>query len=724
MAINVSFNGATIFKPGSYSKLNIDLGGGFALGPTGLIAIFGESTKGQPGSTEIDIANNVFTAAQVTEIRNKYGEGDLVDAVNFLFAPASDGAIPSGAQAVYIYKTNASVQASVTTTYQTITALEYGLGGNRITYKNVLTSEVAPVILGTTVPGFGVALDGAVFDIAVNGAAVNNITLGAGGHADIGSLATEVDGLMPANITVTAGSDNLIFTHDADVTAHQNGYGKAVELIETNPGDLALLGLIEAVTASSVEPASTVTINQKRDLIEESDTLGGNVVISGGYNGSTQTTASIEIGATVITLKSNANPDTPFAKSAYATIKQMVDDMNLITDWNVSIADSIYNALNPDVLDHGTDGSPLILGALSPAGQTARLKKDSDDVTTFFALSSLTKESGSLTKGLPDVAIEAKLTGGALGASLSADITNALSAFESIRVNSVVPLFSRDATADITDGLTDAASTYTVDAIHQAVKTHLSLTATTKERSERQGYLSYKASFTDSLTKAGDLGTERIQLAIQDTLNIDSQGVIKWFQPWSLACMVAGARAGSPVGTPLTFKFMNTSGARHTAQPMSTADEDIVIDFDPRTQFEQAIIGGLTFLENPQTGGFRVVVDNTTYTRDANFLKNRGNVLYASDVLVFDFRQQLEDIYVGSKNTLVASEIKSVAESILTNFLSQGITVSTDDAPQGFKSLTVAIDGNVINVAVVVKLVEGIDFILNDITVQRASSAA
>jgi hypothetical protein len=52
MAINVSFNGATIFKPGAYSKTSIDLGGGFPLSPTGIVAIFGEADAGAPGANE------------------------------------------------------------------------------------------------------------------------------------------------------------------------------------------------------------------------------------------------------------------------------------------------------------------------------------------------------------------------------------------------------------------------------------------------------------------------------------------------------------------------------------------------------------------------------------------------------------------------------------------------------------------------------------------------
>jgi hypothetical protein len=119
-----------------------------------------------------------------------------------------------------------------------------------------------------------------------------------------------------------------------------------------------------------------------------------------------------------------------------------------------------------------------------------------------------------------------------------------------------------------------------------------------------------------------------------------------------------------------------------------------------------------------------MVVDNTTYGKDANWVYNRGNVLYAADVLAFDLRTQLENIYVGTKNTVSAAEVKSTVESILATYLAQGITVSTADAKNGFKQLVVQINGNVINISVVVKLVEGIDFVLADITLQRAQQSA
>src|ERR1035437_4655742 len=138
MAINVTFNGATIYKPGAYSKELIDLGGGFPVGPTGLVAIFGEAVSGPPGSQVPDLSANKFTPDQLPAIRSLYGSGPIVDACSFLFAPGADGAIPGGAQQVYIYKTNESTQASLAlaNSYGTLQAIAYGQSGNQLTYQD------------------------------------------------------------------------------------------------------------------------------------------------------------------------------------------------------------------------------------------------------------------------------------------------------------------------------------------------------------------------------------------------------------------------------------------------------------------------------------------------------------------------------------------------------------------------------------------------------------
>ena len=733
MAINVSFNGATIYKPGAYSKSIIDLGGGFPLSPTGLIAIFGEAEAGTPGANEVNIANNVFSPEQLPIIRAKYRSGPVVDACEFLFSPGSDGAIPSGAQAVYVYKTNASLRAQFTpvlTSWGTLRALEWGVGGNKLTFKNVLipATSATATHAGTfdlTVSGVGTQ----ALVVKVNGSDAYTWTSPGGAATDtVAELSTELANAsnwapsLPSGISFAVGGSNaaatLSISRSASGAPNQEGFGRNFEVVSGSL--LASFPISAGLKIALSENMSQVTISNKRDLVDESATVGGNIAVKIGRNGGT--TPQVTINATQILLIDSAANEAVLNKADYSTIKEIVDQINTISNWSAELGSTLFGQMAPSALDRvsalGASGSASI--------RPAQIKKDAFEVRDMFAQSSLVElipSTGSYA-GLPDAQAEAYLINGAKGGSLTAEITNALAKFEKIRVNSVVPLFSRDATDDISDNLTDAASTYTVDGIHQAVKTHLSLMSTTKRKSERQGYLSLKASYADCKQKAQDLAFARIQLMIQDIRQNNAAGEIMWFQPWALACLMAGARGGSPVGTPMTGKYLNCSGIRHTAQSMSTPEEDIVIDFDPDTQYDDAIQNNLTFLEAPQSGGFRVVVDNTTYGRDGNWVYNRANTMYAADVLAYDFRNQLENIYVGVKNTVKAAEVKSTCESILSTYLAQGITVSTPDAPNGFKQLIVAINGNTINISVTVKLVEGIDFILAEITLQRAQSVA
>lgn len=723
MAINVSFNGATLYRPGAYSKTNIDLSGNVPLGPAGLIAIFGEADAGAPGSAETNIADNFFTADQLITARNKYRSGPIVDALNFLFSPASDGAVPSGAQTVWVYKTNASVRASLALagSYGTVRAREWGVGGNQVSVKVLATAETAPSKTGTAPAAYGAALNGATFAVRLNGGAATTVTLSAtaGDHSDLTTLLVELNAQLPAGIAASAAGTAVKLEMSADPNAYQNGWGRSFELVDATPGDLAKLGLTSGISTAASEPSCTIRLNQKRDLLVEEDALGGNVILEIGRDASGgATSASVSVTSNAVTLTDSVGSIT-FDKAAFVTIKQLAESIDLLPGWSASVTSSVYNQLSLDALDQVSS-----VGAFSPSGKPARIKKDAMEAQDFFEQSNVAELVTPASKGLPAALDEILLSGGAKGATLTTDIVNALSKFEKFHVNSVIPLFSRNATADIADNLTDAASTYTIDGIHQAVKTHLSLMKTTKKKSERQGYLSVKDTYLNCKAKVGNMADARIQMAIQDIRQANAQGVIKWFQPWALACLLAGARGGAPIGLPLTFKFMNCSGIRHTAQSMNTAEADIVIDFDPDLQYDDAIQAGITFLEAPRTGGFRVLVDNTTYGIDDNWVYNRANVLYAADIVAYNFRNTMELRYIGVKNTLRAAEVKSTAESVLATFLAQGITVSTGDAPQGFKSLSVRIEGNTIYISVTIKLVEGIDFVLNEITLQRASQTA
>jgi hypothetical protein len=741
MAINVSFNGATIFKPGAYSKTTIDLGGGFPLSPTGIVAIFGEADAGAPGSAETNIANNVFGPDQLVQIREKYGRGNIVDAANFLFAPGADGAIPSGAQVLYIYKTNASVRAMLdpveagSPDFGRLRARQWGTSGNQITFKNTLTPETAATVTGSalTLPVVITSASNDVINYRLNGGAAAVATIAAGSYATAALLAVAVEAAFGASTIEVdaAGLTALQLTQHVVSNIHRNGSGRSFEILAGTAN--SVLGLTAGLHVAVSEPMATLSVRNPVTTLEESSTLGGQVMLSlGRSNAGGATSASVSISATQVTLaQAGASPASiVLEKADFPNIQALVDYINTLPGWIASVSSIASGQLSLNILDHVS-----AVGAFHTASNAkpARIKQDANEVANFFALSSqvelipLASQSSVKKVGLPDqqgVPNALYLSGGAKGATASSDIVTALSKFEKFRVNSVVPLMSRDASEDAADQLTDPASSYTIAGIHQAVKTHLSLMSTTKKKSERQGYLSFKGSYADAKTQIATMAAARIQMVIQDVRQADSEGNIKWFQPWAGAALLAGARGGSPIGNPMTFKYFNMSGIRQTGQAMSTPEQDIVVDFDPDTQYDDAIQNALTFWEAPQTGGFRLVVDNTTYNKDGNWVYNRGNVLYAADVLAYDFRNQLENIYVGLKNTVSAAEIKSTCEAILATYLAQGITVSTSDAKNGFKQLVVQINGNTVNVSVVVKLVEGIDFVLADITLQRASQTA
>lgn len=735
MAISVSFNGATIKKPGSYSKTQIDLGGNLPLSPTGLVVIIGEADAGAPVTAEIDASKNVFTPDQLSQARNKYRSGPIIDALGFLFAPSVDGAIPNGASAVWVMKTNSSTRASLALqdSFGTLRSKEWGTGGNRTSAKVVLSSEEEPMVQASSAPQHGVDIN---FTLSVNGSECTGVSILAASNTNLSSLVGALSAALPA-FDISSSSGKLVIKLKPGLDLHRNGWGRSFELSDSNlPTDnLQKLGLSPSsqsvsngstglLAVSSSEPSASIVVSQKRDLIVEEDVVGGNVVLQMGYFvPSASGPASVQITDTEILLQTPGYVDPiSILKSDYPTLSKLVEAINLLNSgWVAKVSNALYNQLSPSCLDQisGVSG-----WCNDPSRLPVRVKKDAFEVAQMMSESAVVEILNQKSVGLPDSVSETMLSGGSKGATSSLSVVEALAKAEKFHCNFIVPLFSRDATEDIADSLTDAGSTYTIDGVHQAVKTHISLMKTVKKRSERQGLLSFKGSFESCKEKASIIADGRMQLAVQDVRQSDAQGNIKWFQPWALSCLLAGSRGGAAVGLPLTFKFLNCSGIRQTGQPMTTAEQDIVMDFDPDVDFEEAIDAGLTFLEAPRTGGFRVVVDNTTYGVDSNWVWNRANVVYAGDVVAYNFRNTMELRYVGVKNTLKVAEVKSTAESILSTFLAQGVTVSTPDAPQGFKDLSVSIEGNTIYISVTVKLVEGIDFILSEITLQRATQSA
>ena len=138
MALNVNFNGTTIFKPGAFSKTNVNLSGVFQLAPTGIVAIVGESEGGEPSSSSGILS---FTSEDIAALVSIYKSGPIVDAARLLVAPARDPRVANGAGLIRVYKTNASARSSAvfknvnSDDLFTISSANFGVDENLIKVK-------------------------------------------------------------------------------------------------------------------------------------------------------------------------------------------------------------------------------------------------------------------------------------------------------------------------------------------------------------------------------------------------------------------------------------------------------------------------------------------------------------------------------------------------------------------------------------------------------------
>ena len=313
------------------------------------------------------------------------------------------------------------------------------------------------------------------------------------------------------------------------------------------------------------------------------------------------------------------------------------------------------------------------------------------------------------------------LTGGAKGASTNTNFSNGYAASLAEDYNVLLPAVSRDASEDIADtaqGFTDAASTYTISSVLNAGATHIQLRGDTKNRKEAQMMGGVrKSTKAAAYSVISGIGMAEVQLTMQDCLAIDATGNERYMHPHVTAAFAAGMRTGQPVGEPLTHKYPNVIDIGHFINPSTGLSTG---DFNPGLDFDLAIEAGVLFLEKA-SGGFRFVVDNTTYGIDDSFVYNRGSVVAAAQFVQRTLRETAELAFVGKKvSNGAASSIKNVIRNKLRELNAPDVNIitSSDDAPEGFREDTfvVTIQGNTAKVQVEFKPVQGLDFVFFDFT--------
>jgi hypothetical protein len=703
--------------PGAYPSVTVK-SNPVGLGSSGITVIIGEADGGDSYQNVV-LKNNSFTPDQLDKVSQQYVSGQILDAFRAFSAPSSDADIVGSANLIYIIKTNSSSKASsiVDIDYGILKDQNFGKDGNKYKYQNTSTaSESTPEYSGVTIAAFGAALNGTEFQIRLNGLVSTTVTLSVTptDHDNQANLIIELNTLLPAGIVASVGTaaNSIKLKIATDAAANRKGWGKSFELVDSSPGDLAALGLVAGQFNSSQEPAVEVAISRSDIGLSETLDINADIALFIGYQGTTATmtiNAARTLLTTIVTGGTGANLSVDLTQ--YRTVADLADYINSQTGYS-SIASAGAQQLPTSALDSVT---AIGICATSTSVRPGRVKIANYNFIKVLATSGALSFTTTATAGLPStMANPVFLAGGARGATLAVDIVNAINQLAGIQVNIVIPLFSQDATADIAEGATDSGSTYTINAINAATKSHCIQYSTPKLKKNRICILSYwNDNYNDAKEVAQDLAHYRASLCIQKVSQVNSTGEIQSFLPWYVSCVAAGMQAGGFYKS-ITNKFANIISFQDPTGFDSGSPGDV----------EDALDAGLLILTQ-DTAGNRWVSDQTTYGFDTNFVYNSIQATYSSDILALDLADSFQKAFVGKSLADVdASTAKSFLAQKMDGYKKIKLIAASDDAPLGYKNDKISISGPQMDVAVEIKLATAIHFIPISISLSQVQSEA
>lgn len=600
-------------------------------------------------------------------------------------------------------------------TYGTMTAQNYGVGGNSFQYAiTSIEAETAPTVTGNTIPAFGAPLNGDSFSLRLNGGAITTVTLSAtpSMHDTVAHLVSELNGLLPTGIVASASVASpltaIALTMSPDANANASGWGKSFELVDSTPGDLAALGLVVGLSVSSQEPGVEVSTANTATGFTSTIDINPAVALMIGYQG---TTATVTINATTLTtsVTGGGGSNLSIVLAQYTTIAQLAAFINSQPGYSATAASSA-TSLPTSALDHV---SGVGIASTSPSDEAGRIKDSAYTFQTDIAQNTAMFFTPIATAGLPSVQESTFLAGGKLGATLASDIVNAINQLAGIQCNIIVPLFSQNATADILAGNTDPNSTYTIDAINELLKTHCLEFSTPTLKKNRMAILSINGTYGVAKAQAQGLGTYRCALTMQQVTQVNSAGIITVFLPWYGSVVAAGMQAGG----------FYKSIVNHYANIIAITDPTGYDNGDP-FDVSDALTAGLLPLTQ-DVNGIKWVSDQSTYGLDTNFVYNSIQAVYLSDILALDLAQSFQQVMVGkSLADISAASALSFLQQLFDKYKKLKMTTTSNDAPLGYKNASIQVAAPSMFVSVEAKLTTSLYFVAIDLALSAVQQSA
>lgn len=534
-------------------------------------------------------------------------------------------------------------------------------------------------------------------------------------------------------LPITVASTVIASVNDAKVVSKQiPGVSKSLEITDGGgAGALAdsffVLGtqdpasFIDEVIESSAEMKKTIQLKNVASGVQEAFTVGGTVFMKLSYEGTTATaTISVISGKLTFTTSviGGSGGNLSIDLTQINSIGQLVSVINQNPGYKAVAVTASAAQQNPNILDQisaaGIATSVIGATVLGIKADNSQLKGS----TKGLGGSTLAFYNDTASSGLPNDLAPSFLMNGIKGATSGLEFANAVNALAGVRCNFVIPLVSQDASEDFIARLTDVGSSYQVDAVNEAVKAHCLSMSTAKIKRHRLGIVSKRGSFNECVTAAQNMASARIAMAFQDVSTINSQGSIVSFQPWMGAVKAASMQASA--------QYRGIFGPRRVVNVSNVTTRYNDFDDENMTALEDALLAGLLPLSKNEQGAYNWSSDQTTYSiPDNNYIYNSLQGMYTGDLIALNLAESLKNAFIGESNA-------DVTEAVAINFIKQKMneylnnkwTAPSGSFLNGWKSITVKINGPVMSVSACVIESSALKFIVIDLTLEGVSSSS
>jgi hypothetical protein len=238
--------------------------------------------------------------------------------------------------------------------------------------------------------------------------------------------------------------------------------------------------------------------------------------------------------------------------------------------------------------------------------------------------------------------------------------------------------------------------------------------STFKRKRNRQAFLSTRTNFTDDKEVAGNIANFRCAVPFQDVSDVGEAGITQ-FQPWMAAVKAAGMQAAA-FYKGIVRKGINISKALHADGSFDDQDD---------TLMEEALEAGLLPIRQDENGGYYWVSDQTTYSKDANFVFNSIQAVYMADVLGLTVAKLMEQSFTGQSVADIDENLAVAAlKTILDSLVRLKVLSPSSDAKAGYKNPQVVINKTAMVVSFEGKLAGLIYFVPVFATVSPVTKSA